>query len=155
MNAVSQTLSPPVALENARVAARQAGLTYAGDVSPDLAWTLAEQGHAVLVDVRSPEEVKFVGHVPGVANVPWATGLELTRNPRFLRALEAVAPRDAVILLLCRSGQRSVSAAVAATAAGFSQVFNVLEGFEGDLDADGRRGRLNGWQAQALPWRHA
>jgi rhodanese-related sulfurtransferase len=154
MNAVSDTLSPAGPLHKIRAEAAQAGLRYAGDVSPDLAWTLAATGAAVLIDVRSPEEVRFVGHVPGGTNVPWATGIELSRNPRFLRALEAAAPRDAVILLLCRSGQRSVSAAVAATAAGFTQVFNVLEGFEGDPDASGRRGRLSGWQARDLPWRH-
>jgi len=122
-------------------------------VPPDLAHALVEAGQARLIDVRSPEELRFVGHVPGAANVPWATGLDLTRNPRFLRALETVAPKDAVILLLCRSGQRSVFAAQAATAAGFAQVFNVLEGFEGELDATGRRGRLSGWRLRDLPWR--
>jgi len=155
MNAVSETLSPPAALEKVRAAARQTGLTYAGDVSPDLAWALVEGGDAVLIDVRSPEEIRFVGHVPGAVNVPWATGLELTRNPRFLRALEAAAPRDAVILLLCRSGQRSVLAAEAATAAGFVSAFNVLEGFEGERDGAGRRGRLGGWRFHDLPWQQS
>lgn len=154
MNAFSEAVSPPEALQRIRAQAAQAGLAYAGDVPPDLAWALAEAGEAVLIDVRSPEEIRFVGHVPGAAQVPWATGIELARNPRFLRALEAAAPRSAVILLLCRSGQRSAFAAAAATAAGFAQVFNILEGFEGDLDASGRRGRTSGWQARDLPWRH-
>ncbi|PYF12678.1 thiosulfate sulfurtransferase [Rhodobacter viridis] len=153
MNAVSAALTPPDALEKIRAAAVAAGLTHAGDVPPDLAHALVEAGQAVLIDVRAPEEIRFVGHVPGAINVPWATGLDLARNPRFLRALEAAAPKEAVILLLCRSGQRSVSAAVAATAAGFARVFNVLEGFEGALDEAGQRGRLSGWKARNLPWR--
>lgn len=153
MNAISVPLSPLDALEKIRSEAQQAGLTYAGDVAPDLAHALFEAGQALLIDVRAPEEIRFVGHVPGAIAVPWATGLELTRNPRFLRALEAAAPRDAVILLLCRSGQRSVLAAIAATAAGFTRVFNVLEGFEGASDATGRRGRISGWRLRDLPWR--
>ncbi|TKD21694.1 rhodanese-like domain-containing protein [Rhodobacter capsulatus] len=153
MTAVSAPLAPPDALAQIHAAARAAGLSYAGDVPPDLAHALLEAGQALLIDVRSPEEIRFVGHVPGAVNVPWASGLALTRNPRFLRALETAAPREAVILLLCRSGQRSVLAAQAATAAGFAQVFNVLEGFEGDLDAAGQRGRVSGWRRRDLPWR--
>jgi rhodanese-related sulfurtransferase len=107
----------------------------------------------VLVDVRSNEERVFVGHVPGSVHVPWATGTALTRNPRFVRELEAkLGGKDKVALLLCRSGKRSALAAEAATKAGASLVFNVLEGFEGDLDENYQRGRLNGWRTHGLPW---
>ena len=102
MNAVSDSFTPLDTLVRISAGARHAGLPYAGDVVPDLAQALVEADHAVLIDVRSPEEIRFVGHVPGAINVPWATGLVLTRNPRFLRALENAAPIDAVILLLCR-----------------------------------------------------
>lgn len=139
-------------LDNARRAARDAGLPYAGGLAPNDAWTLFSAGAAVLVDVRTNEERKFVGHVPGSLHVAWATGTSMTRNPRFVKELEAKVGKQAVILLLCRSGKRSAAAAEAAARAGFGSVFNVLEGFEGELDADTRRGGLGGWRFHGLPW---
>jgi rhodanese-related sulfurtransferase len=140
-------------LEAARASAQAKGLRYAGGVSPDDAWKLFSAGEALLVDVRTAEERKFVGHVPETLHVAWATGTSLTRNPRFVRELEAkVGGKDAVVLLLCRSGNRSAQAAEAAAKAGFTQVFNVLEGFEGDLDDAKRRGGSNGWRFHGLPW---
>lgn len=132
--------------------ARAQGLPYAGSVSPVDAWTLVQAGRAVLVDVRSNEERKFVGYVPGSVHVAWASGTALTRNPRFLRELEAKVGKDDVVLLLCRSGKRSALAAEAAAKIGFKAVFNVLEGFEGDLDADLRRGHSGGWRFHDLSW---
>jgi rhodanese-related sulfurtransferase len=140
------------ALDHARAQASSAGLPYAGSVPPLEAWALVQTGAAVLVDVRSGEERKFVGHVPGSAHVAWASGTALTRNPRFVRELEAKVAKDQVVLLLCRSGKRSALAAEAATRAGFSQVFNVQEGFEGELDAAGHRGSADGWRFRGLPW---
>lgn len=134
MSAVLNELLLPPALEAARHAARAAGLPYAGSVPPAQAWALAQAGQATLVDVRSSEERKFVGQVPGVVHVAWATGTSLTRNPRFVRELEAKVGKHEPVLLLCRSGKRSALAAEAAAKAGFTQVFNVLEGFEGDMD---------------------
>jgi rhodanese-related sulfurtransferase len=136
----------------AREKAAAAGLPYAGGVSPRDAWVLVSSGDVVLVDVRTAEERKFVGYVPDTVHVPWATGTSLTRNPRFVRELEAKTGKHAVILLLCRSGNRSAQAAQAASAAGFTSVFNVLEGFEGDLDDGQHRGTLNGWRFHGLPW---
>ena len=146
----------PAVLEEARERASAQGLGYAGGVSPVQAWDLVRSGGAVLVDVRSTEERKFVGHVQDSLHVAWATGTALTRNPRFVRELEArLAPhggKEAVVLLLCRSGKRSVLAAAAATQAGFAHVFNVLEGFEGELDARQQRGHGDGWRFHGLPW---
>ena len=139
-------------LEQARRAARDTGLPYAGGLSPKDAWALFNAGAAVLVDVRTLEERKFVGHVPGSVHVAWATGTGMTRNPRFVKELEAKVGKDAVVLLLCRSGKRSAAAAEAAARAGFSAIFNVLEGFEGELDADTHRGGLDGWRFHGLPW---
>ena len=139
-------------LEAARRLATEEGREYAGDVDPRTAWNLAETGASVIVDVRSAEERKFVGRVPQSLHVPWATGLELVRNPRFVVELEAAVPKDVPILFLCRSGKRSALAAEAATKAGFRLAFNVAEGFEGDLDAQQRRGGSNGWRFHGLPW---
>lgn len=141
----------PDALQQAAVQGRAAALPFAGSVTPTAAWALVQSGIA-LVDVRSAEERKFVGLVPGSVHVPWATGTALTRNPRFVRELEAKVRKDQPVLLLCRSGHRSAAAAEAATKAGFAAVFNVAEGFEGDLDAAQRRGGTNGWRLRGLPW---
>ncbi|WP_310632207.1 rhodanese-like domain-containing protein [Paraburkholderia sp.] len=139
-------------LEAARAAAQSAGLAYAGSVTPQQAWALHGAGEAVIVDVRTAEERKFVGHVPDTLHVPWATGTSLTRNPRFVRELEAKTGKSAAIVLLCRSGNRSAQAAEAAAKAGFAHVFNVSEGFEGDLDETRHRGQRNGWRFRGLPW---
>jgi rhodanese-related sulfurtransferase len=139
-------------LEAARSQAAAAGLPYAGGVSPQDAWALVQAGDAVLVDVRSAEERKFVGLVPVAHATCTLSGTSLTRNPRFVRELEAKTAKEAVVLLLCRSGNRSALAAQAAAKAGFTQVFNVLEGFEGELDGAQRRGASNGWRFHGLPW---
>lgn len=143
--------SSPV-LANARHRAERDQLPYAGSVTPQDAWALFQAGEAVLVDVRTAEERKFVGQVPDTKHVAWMTGLSLSRNPRFTKELENKAGKDDVILLLCRSGKRSAAAAEAATKAGFKNVFNILEGFEGDLDELQRRGAFNGWRHAGLPW---
>ncbi len=144
-------VSSPI-LEIARLKAAQEGLPYAGSVSPQDAWALYTAGEAVLIDVRTAEERKFVGYVPETRHVAWMTGLSLSRNPRFAKELEAKAGKGEAILLLCRSGKRSAAAAEAATKAGFTSVFNILEGFEGDLDEQQRRGAFNGWRHAGLPW---
>jgi len=150
---IADAISLPAELESARVLALATGLPYAGGVPPTVAWELFSSGVVQLIDVRTVEERKFVGHVPNTAHVPWATGTSLTRNPRFVRELEAkVGGKDAVVLLLCRSGKRSALAAEAAAKAGFSRVFNVLEGFEGELDAKQHRAGTDGWQFHQLPW---
>ncbi|MNR98253.1 molybdopterin biosynthesis protein MoeB [compost metagenome] len=121
-------------------------------VTPQHAWQLFSSGKAVLVDVRTAEERAFVGYVPDSVHVAWATGTSLTRNPRFVRELEAKTGKDKTILLLCRSGKRSALAAEAAQKAGFTQVFNVLEGFEGELNEQQHRGGSDGWRYHQLPW---
>ena len=143
---------PPPALLRARHAAQAEGLAYAGGVTPIEAWDLISSHAAVLVDVRTAEERAFVGQVPNSVHVAWATGTALTRNPRFVRELEQKVKKDEVVLLLCRSGKRSALAAAAAAKVGFTQVYNVLEGFEGDLDERQQRGKRGGWKFHVLPW---
>jgi len=140
------------ALDRARQRAAEDGPTYAGGITPQDAWDLFSSGAAVLVDVRTAEERKFVGHVADSLHVAWATGTAMTRNPRFVRELEAKVRKDQVLLLLCRSGKRSALAAEAASKAGFANAFNVLEGFEGELDAHQQRGLADGWRHHGLPW---
>ncbi|MFZ6710109.1 rhodanese-like domain-containing protein [Undibacterium sp. TC9W] len=143
----------PLTLTAARQRAKDAGLPFAGSVSPTDAWDLQQQGLAVIVDVRSNEERKFVGHLPDSLHVAWATGTALTRNPRFVKELEGkLKEKQAVVLLLCRSGKRSALAAEAASKAGLSNIFNIEQGFEGDLDEAQQRGHSGGWRFHKLPW---
>lgn len=138
--------------EQAHAHAQTENLTFTGSISPVDAWFLLQQQQAVLVDVRTHEERKFVGFVPDSIHVAWATGTSFNRNPRFVKELENKVGKDAVILLLCRSGKRSALAAEAASKAGFSHIYNVLEGFEGDLNQQQQRGLDNGWRTHNLPW---
>jgi rhodanese-related sulfurtransferase len=142
----------PDVLTAAYQQAQREQLPYAGSVLPDEAWKLFIGGQAHLVDVRAAEERKFVGHVPNTFHVAWHTGPNLIKNPRFLKDLESKLSKDSIILLLCRSGKRSAAAATAATSAGFKYVFNVSEGFEGELDENQQRGSSGGWRRRGLPW---
>ena len=137
-------------LERVRQAAHD--VSYAGSVPPNLAWKLFKAGQAVLVDVRTPEELSYVGRVPKALHVVWAHGVAQTRNPNFIQELERKVSKDAVVLFLCRSGKRSAGAAAAASEAGYTHAFNVLEGFEGELDEHHRRGYEGGWRFHGLPW---
>lgn len=125
---------------------------YAGDVSPQLAWRWASTGQAVLVDVRSDAEREWVGHVPGAQAVVWKQWPGMRLNLEFDAQLRAAVPPGAKVLLLCRSGVRSVAAARRATELGM-EAYNILEGFEGDADANGQRNRRGGWRFHGLPWR--
>ena len=127
----------------------QAG--YAGDVSPQLAWQWVQAGHAVLVDVRSDAEREWVGFVPGAAAVPWKQWPGMVMNAAFDDAIREASGGQKLVLL-CRSGVRSIAAAKRATELGL-EAYNILEGFEGDPDAHAQRGRKGGWRHHGLPWR--
>ena len=105
-----------------------------------------------LVDVRTAEELAFVGRLPGSLHIPWATGLNMAPNPDFLEQLATLVPRQAEVLFLCRSGKRSLAAARLAAANGWHRAYNIAEGFEGELDPGRQRGKLNGWRRRGLPW---
>lgn len=124
---------------------------YAGNVPLRLAWQWVQAGEAVLVDVRSDAEREWVGFVPGAAVAPWKQWPGMALNTAFDEQVMAAASGKKVVLL-CRSGVRSIAAARRATELGL-QAYNILEGFEGDPDADGHRGVQGGWQAAGLPWR--
>ena len=124
---------------------------YAGDVTPQLAHQWVVSGRAVLVDVRSDAEREWVGFVPGALAIAWKQWPGMQMNPDFDTAIRSAAP-GLPLLLLCRSGVRSIAAARRATELG-REAYNILEGFEGDPDANGHRGRLGGWRWRGLPWR--
>ena len=124
---------------------------YAGDVTPQQAWAWAQAGQAVLVDVRTDAERSWVGQVPGAAAVAWKQWPGMALNSDFDAQLQAAAPAGATLVLLCRSGVRSVAAARRATELGY-RAYNILEGFEGDANEQGQRGQRGGWRYHGLPW---
>ena len=132
----------------------------AGDITPKQTWEMMNQNlKASLLDVRTPAEWTYVG-IPDLSSlarqpilVPWILFPTMEPNPDFVNQISGmeVDPRQD-LLILCRSGQRSKSAAIALTAAGFSACYNISYGFEGDKDQAGHRGTINGWKVDALPW---
>lgn len=133
---------------------------YAGDIPPEEAWRILEQDRrARLVDVRTDAEFAYVGNPDltplgkEVVRVSWKLFPEMAANPDFVSEVaDRVPEKDAPLLFLCRSGQRSASAAAAMTAAGYGPCYNIATGFEGDKDAAGHRGTVNGWKVAGLPW---
>ncbi len=125
---------------------------YAGDVPPQLAYQWWQSGEAVLVDVRTDAERDWVGQVPGAVPIAWKQWPGMVMNPAFDANLLDAVPADKKVLLLCRSGVRSIAAAKRATELGLD-AYNILEGFEGDPDTQGHRGQLGGWRFRGLPWR--
>jgi len=137
-------------------------VSYAGDITPEASWKLlSENPEAVLVDCRTDAEWQWVG-VPDLSSlgrkvvfVEWnhSNG---QRNDNFAADLIAagVTPGERPVVFICRSGNRSIPAAQTATAAGIAPSYNMLDGFEGQLDSDGHRG-INGWRALGLPWKQS
>jgi rhodanese-related sulfurtransferase len=138
-------------------------MPYAGDVEPAAAYALlADREDAVLVDVRTTAEWRYVGgpdlRAVGrpVVQIEWSRFPDGARNGAFVDELTAAGvAKDAPVLFLCRSGVRSVAAAEAATAAGWTGAYNILQGFEGNPDDAGHRGTSGGWKVAGLPWRQA
>ena len=136
---------------NAKERGLKMRLPYAGALLPDEAHALMQKG-AKLVDVRTDAELHYVGSVPGSEAIEWNTYPEGQRNPAFLEQLAEVVRKDEPVMFLCRSGVRSHHAAIAATQAGWTEAYNVLEGFEGDKNANGQRNVSGGWKFARLPW---
>ncbi len=140
-------------LKTARERARQMGLTYAGALTPREAFEIwQEVKGAQLVDVRTRAEFDWVGRVPGALEIEFSLYPGNLRNSEFLPQLEGAADKHAPVMFVCRSGGRSHHAAMLATQAGYRECYNVLEGFEGDRDANGHRKTVGGWCAAGLPW---
>ena len=145
-------MDPSAIFERATRRARDLGLSYAGAVTPAEAQALIDAGQAHLIDVRTRFESEYVGRIPDTTLIEWKPLGASAPNPEFLAQLDRVGDKSENYLFLCRSGVRSHAAAAKAAAAGYRGAFNILEGFEGDLDADGHRGTRGGWRNAGLPW---
>ncbi len=140
-------------LSLAQARARELNLAYEGAVTPREAHELLLLAPAArIVDVRTKAELDWVGRVPGAIEIEWMAYPGNVLNPHFLQTLKHSVMTENLLMFLCRSGQRSSAAAKAATEAGFPDCYNILEGFEGNKDANGQRNRSGGWRACGLPW---
>jgi len=146
-------MSSEDALKKAADRAQQMRLPYAGALTPAEAHEIWRNvPGATLVDVRTRAEWDYVGRIPGAIEIEILTYPGNRPNPAFLGELEDRVPKDSPVLFICRSGGRSHNAALLATQAGYASSYNVLEGFEGDRDAQGHRNSVGGWRAAGLPW---
>ncbi len=107
---------------------------------------------AVFIDVRSDIEHMFVGHPEGAMLIPWIDGPDWEINPDFVAQVKKAASSNRPVVLICRSGKRSMDAGFALEQAGLNEIYNVLHGFEGDLDENHHRNSVNGWRHDGLPW---
>ncbi|OIR10304.1 thiosulfate sulfurtransferase GlpE [mine drainage metagenome] len=140
-------------LNVAQQRAKDLNLPYAGALTPKETNELMRSAPgAKLVDVRSRAEIDWVGRVPGAVEIEWATYPGMKLNPNFLAALEQQVSKESLVMFICRSGHRSHGAAMIATQAGYTDCYNVLEGFEGDKSPNNQRNVLNGWRVSGLPW---
>lgn len=131
------------------------------DLSPIAAYDLLQTTHhSMLVDIRSAMEYLFVGHPVGAVHIAWIDEPDWDINPHFANEIEQLLtsrfkempPKEAQVILICRSGKRSRDAANVLLEAGFQHVMHIDEGFEGERDADHHRGTLGGWRFHGLPW---
>jgi rhodanese-related sulfurtransferase len=117
---------------------------------------LQEHPNAVLIDVRSHMEYLFVGHPAGAIHIPWIDEPDWKLNPLFLTQVRQTmlggASGAAPVVLICRSGVRSLEAGKALIEAGVKDIYNVAEGFEGQMDEKHHRSSLGGWRYHGLPW---
>lgn len=129
-------------------------------ISPQEAWKMCQDdSRALLIDVRSSIEYLFVGHPIGSVHVPWIDEPYWTVNPNFVTDIRklllggVVGEENSVpIILICRSGKRSKEAGQQLLDNGLMNVFNVAEGFEGELDKNHHRSTVGGWRYHNLPW---
>ncbi len=152
---MTTAMSTAEILEKAHERAKAAGKRHAGDMTPAEAHALLrEHPDAVLVDVRSHPELDFVGMIEGGKHIPWQNYPGMTPNPDFDQQIKKEVTPDNILLLLCRTGGRSLAAAEHLADLGYRHCYNILGGFEGKQDQQGQRGKVEGWKASGLPWKH-
>lgn len=140
-------------LEKARQRAKEMGLPYSGALTPREAHEVLQHAPgAKLIDVRTRAEWDWVGRIPGAVEIELLTYPGSRPNPAFMQELEQQVDKGSPVMFICRSGARSHNAATMAIQAGYAECYNVLEGFEGDKDAEGHRNTKGGWRASGLPW---
>ncbi len=132
-------------------------------INPQDAWELMQkEPKSIFIDVRSHMEYLFIGHPVGAIHIPWIDEPDWVVNPRFvidIRQLvlgglshDECSSHDVPIILICRSGQRSREAGELLASEGFTTIYNIMPGFEGELNENHRRSSTGGWRHDGLPW---
>ena len=126
------------------------------------AWDLMQkEPRVIFIDVRSEMEFLFIGHPVSAVNIPWIEEPDWEVNPNFVKDIRRLVlggvfdgpEHNAVpVLLICRSGKRSEEAGNLLIEKNFSRVYNIEQGFEGDLNDKHQRSTLGGWRFDNLPW---
>ena len=141
-------------LNQAKARAQGLGFPYAGSLTPAEAGALLKLAPgAKIVDVRTRAEWDWVGRIPGAVEIEWISYPGNQQNTDFLAHLKRQVDPESLVMFICRSGARSHKATCLANEAGYAECYNVLEGFEGDLDANGQRGNVNGWRHAGQVWK--
>ena len=147
MEAISKILA------RAKQRAEESHLPYSGALTPMEAYdVLQKTEHAVLIDVRSSAELELVGKVPDTVHIEWAFYPGMVANSDFATHLTMQVDKEALVIFMCRTGGRSHKAAALASSLGFTEAYNMLEGFEGEANAEKQRTLINGWRHAGLPW---
>ena len=147
MEAISKVLA------RAKQRAEDSHLPYSGALTPmEVYDVLQKTEHAVLVDVRSAAELELVGKVPDTVHIEWAFYPGMVANPDFATHLTMQVDKEALVIFMCRTGGRSHNAATLASSLGYTEAYNMLEGFEGEANAERQRTLINGWRHAGLPW---
>lgn len=130
------------------------GLPYSGALTPlEACQFLNEVADAVIIDVRTKAELNYVGRIPGAVEIEWLGWPDTKVNDNFINELaEAGISKEQPVLFICRTGVRSHNAALATRREGYHEVFNIIEGFEGDPNGNSQRNTVNGWRFHGLPW---
>ncbi len=143
-------------LQAAQQRAKEMNLSYEGALYPAEAYEILQSAPgAKLVDVRSRAELDWVGRMPGAVEIELAAYPGMKANPHFIAQLEQQVEKEALVMFICRSGVRSHHAAALSTQSGYGDCYNVLEGFEGDMDGKRHRSTVSGWRAAGLPWQQS
>jgi rhodanese-related sulfurtransferase len=147
MEAISKILA------RAKQRAEDGRLPYSGALTPmEVYDVLQKTEHAVLVDVRSSAELELVGKVPDTVHIEWAFYPGMIANSDFAAHLSMQVDKEALVIFMCRTGGRSHNAATLASSLGYTEAYNMLEGFEGEANAEKQRTLINGWRHAGLPW---
>ena len=134
-------------------------MSYKRNLLPKMAVErMNENPEAVLIDVRTRAEHKYVGFPDNSILIPWFDEPDLESDPDafYNSVIDALSDRsdamDTELILICRSGFRTNEALKCLQSKGFTCVSHVASGFEGDLDENDHRGNLNGWRNDGMPW---
>lgn len=140
-------------LNEANARGAENNLPYSGALTPTEAFEAISQDSAIkLVDVRSRAELELVGRVPLAMHIEWAFYPGMVANPAFSDQLQKQVDKDSTVIFMCRTGGRSHNAALLAQKLGYTKVYNMLEGFEGEANEHKQRTLINGWKHAGLPW---